>query len=144
MIDTPAGFLQKAAFIPPNEAVSMSRLAQRSNNRKGRIKISIFVFDFTSIYSKLYLFQLRSGRAYRILVGSKLRHWPPGTNRKRSCRLFLCQAPSAFRSPFPYPHPCLGRSIPAFPSIADQAGFLENQARGACSQPPHKTAVVLQ
>jgi len=23
--------------------------------------------------------------------GSSLRHWPPGTNRKRSCRLFLWQ-----------------------------------------------------
>jgi hypothetical protein len=59
------------------------------DSRKVPVKISIFVFDINRIYSKLYIFQMRTGSHSRVSVGSKLRHWPPGTNRKRSCRLFL-------------------------------------------------------
>jgi hypothetical protein len=31
----------------------------------------------------------------RATAGSSLRHWPPGTNRKRSCRLFFAANKSA-------------------------------------------------
>jgi len=32
---------------------------------------------------------MESGLRDRTTAGSSLRHWPPGTNRNRSCRFFL-------------------------------------------------------
>ena len=37
----------------------------------------------------VYIFQLGSGRACRFSVGSKLRHWPPGTNSKTFVPFFF-------------------------------------------------------
>jgi hypothetical protein len=51
--------------------------------------ILFFVFAFSRIYANLYLFQ--PGRRPKApSTGSKLRHWPPGTNSSTVRAVFFC------------------------------------------------------